>query len=72
MCDCINKLDEDLKPHNTQLCITWNYVTGATKVSIRTEQLETGRGKKKAVGVSANYCPFCGEEYQDGTKEAKP
>jgi hypothetical protein len=30
---------------------------------LETEQIETGRGKQKAVSMFLTYCPFCGTKY---------
>jgi hypothetical protein len=38
---------------------------------IVTEQIEGGRGKKKAVGMFATFCPFCGVRYQPAPASAK-
>jgi len=32
---------------------------------IVTDQIVSGRGKPKAVGMFATFCPFCGVAYSD-------
>jgi hypothetical protein len=64
MCECITELQGQLKDHNTRLSVT--YSLGAQSRSyptIQVEQIETGRGKPKAMAVIPSHCPFCGEEY---------
>lgn len=63
MCNCISNINADLKSHNTLLVFT--LLGNPPRVIIDTTQIETGRGKKKAVAVVATYCPFCGERYED-------
>lgn len=60
-CGCIAEMNERLAEHNTTLVFT--FLLRPNKVCVETTQIETGRGKKKAVRVVANFCPFCGEKY---------
>ncbi len=64
-CKCIDKVNEKLAQRNTRLAltITLNQSLSAYP-SIATEQIETGRGKPKAIGMIPSYCPFCGASYQ--------
>lgn len=73
MCDCIQKVNELLKEHNTQLDIpiTFSFnvdkTPGALKadrVTIATKKLESKK-RGDAKKVLPAYCPFCGEEYKD-------
>lgn len=60
-CECISIVDAKLAERNTR--ITLPLMLGADQTPrpmIVTEQVETGRGKKKAVGMFATFCPFCG------------
>jgi hypothetical protein len=66
-CTCIETVNEKLATRNTRL--TLPLVFGRKdgdpeRLMIVTEQVETGRGKAKAVGVFATCCPFCGEKYE--------
>lgn len=64
MCSCIEKVDEMLAERNTRIMLP--IMLGAdqtTRPMIVTDQIERGRGKKKAAGMFASYCPFCGEKY---------
>lgn len=66
-CNCIEQVDAKLSERNTR--ITLPIMLGADQTArpmIVTEQVETGRGKSKAVGMFASFCPFCGAEYTRG------
>ena len=59
---CFDEVDALLAERNTRL--TFPIMLGGDQTPrpmIVTEQIETGRGKKKAVGMFATFCPFCGE-----------
>lgn len=64
-CDCIARMDELLRPHNTRLGLTISFGRDAAAyLTIMTEQIERGRGKPKAVAMLPTFCPFCGTSYQ--------
>ena len=62
MCDCRTRINEKLVEYNTKIKPVFSL--GGNSVAmpwpIETTQIETGRGKKKAVGLFASFCPFCG------------
>lgn len=61
-CKCREQIDAQLAPHNTRVTVTFildSPYEGAPW-PIATSQIETGRGKPKAMGLFASYCPFCG------------
>jgi len=61
-CNCIAVFDEKLAAHNTRIMLP--IMLGADQTPrpmIVTDQIKSGRGQKKAVGVFATFCPFCGE-----------
>jgi hypothetical protein len=66
-CDCISVVDAKLAERNTRIMLPLILRSGngdtTPKPMIVTEQVETGRGKKKAVGMFATFCPFCGVAY---------
>lgn len=69
-CDCIETVNVKLKQYNTQLSQAWKMTNSPDEgLMLETEQIETGRGKKKAVSMFLTYCPFCGEKY--GSEEGK-
>lgn len=58
---CFETVDAMLATHNTQLTFPIMLTGDQTKrPMIETQQIETGRGKKKAVSMFATFCPFCG------------
>ena len=67
-CGCIDIVNEKLAERNTRLMlpITFSRLNDPNeppRLMIVTEQIETGRGKSKAIGMFATYCPFCGDAY---------
>lgn len=63
-CDCITTVDTMLAERNTRIMLPIVLMSGHTpRPMIVTEQIETGRGKKKACGMFATFCPFCGVRY---------
>lgn len=76
-CNCMAEVDAMLKDRNTRLANQLVLCRGGGKQSlvctpvIGTEQIETGRGKAKAVGVVCQFCPFCGTEYPSFADDAR-
>lgn len=64
-CNCIETANEKLATRNTRLSQAWKIGTETEDegLMLETEQIETGRGKTKAVAVFLTYCPFCGQKY---------
>lgn len=65
-CGCADKIDAMLAERNTR--IMFPIMLGADqtrRAMIVTEQITTGRGQKKATGMFATFCPFCGVKYPD-------
>ena len=72
-CNCIEIVDEKLKERNTKLEIPIilrfkGEPARDQRVLIKTEQIQTGRGKAKSVAMFPTYCPFCGAEYDADLK----
>ena len=57
--DCIARIDEQLKDHNTQIAIAFNFVTGALAIQVPTMKLDPSKRGKPAAPY-ASFCPFCG------------
>lgn len=73
-CTCISDFNKRLEQHNTRIVqaslrIDGNWVERPT---IHREQIETGRGKKKAVTVVPSFCPFCGFRYSGKAEPTLP
>ncbi|MCA0208153.1 MAG: hypothetical protein LCH74_03735 [Proteobacteria bacterium] len=69
-CDCISTVDAMLAERNTRIMLP--IMLGGDQTPppmIVTEQIETGRGKKKASGMFATFCPFCGVLYKPAPAE---
>ncbi len=75
-CQCRVKVNEKLKPFNTQITAVYSISAGGLgmPLPISTSQIETGRGKAKAMGLYASFCPFCGVSLKDPAagQEASP
>jgi hypothetical protein len=67
-CTCADDVDAALRERNTRLtrAITFSDRGNNPNLMLRTEQIETGRGKPKAIGAFLSYCPFCGTKYDAG------
>ncbi len=68
-CTCIETVDAKLAERNTRIMIPITFslrgsVDPGPRPMIVTEQIEKGRGKQKAVGMFASFCPFCGVAYE--------
>jgi len=63
-CDCFERANEALAPHNTRIEMLMRFGPGTLRRSwpISTVQLEKGRGKAKAMGLVASFCPMCGAD----------
>lgn len=61
-CNCRERINTGLAPHNTKIAPYFSLA--GDKVGepwpIETVQIEKGRGKPKAAGIFASFCPFCG------------
>lgn len=67
-CDCIARVNADLKEKAPNTRITTN-LFGRPKCLVTTNQIKTGRGMKKAALLMASYCPFCGVAYEPSVTE---
>lgn len=65
---CFDAVDAMLAERNTRL--TFPIMLGGDQTPLPmlvTEQVEKGRGKKRAVGMFATFCPFCGVSLKSTT-----
>lgn len=66
-CDCVETFNEQLREHNTRIAlglIRWPGTDFVERPTINAEQIERGRGKKKAATIVPHFCPFCGIKYE--------
>lgn len=66
-CNCVDEIDAKLATRNTRLTQALVFSGGRDgnpNLLLQTEQIETGRGKQKAVGMFLTFCPFCGVRYE--------
>lgn len=67
-CNCIETVDAMLAERNTRITLPIMFSPDQTaRPMIVTEQIETGRGKAKACGMFATFCPFCGVKIEAET-----
>lgn len=61
-CDCYEKANKALGDHNTKIASYFTLDDNRVRRTwpIETVQLEKGRGKAKAMGLFASFCPLCG------------
>lgn len=66
-CNCVEEVNEKLKERNTRLSQALMFSKKGREnnpdLMLQTEQIETGRGKQKAVSMFLTFCPFCGVKY---------
>ena len=64
MCHCIDLTDAALSEHNTELGVVHilSEPSWSRRIAITTNVVEQRRGAKP-VRIVAQYCPLCGENY---------
>lgn len=69
-CNCRNRVNEQLSVYNTRIEVIYSVSDAGLGVPwpISTVQIEKGRGKPKAMGLFASFCPFCGASLRDAAK----
>lgn len=61
MCDCIGKINDVLRPHNTELTVP---LFGPQRLFVTTNKIDPKkRGRPMLMFVT--HCPFCGEKVPD-------
>lgn len=61
MCNCIDKVNEALKPHKKALDTA---LTFGGKVFLRAATVTVPGGKATSSGLVVDYCPFCGVKWE--------
>lgn len=69
MCDCISKIDADLKSEGQCLDATMFGERKATTMLVRTDKWKHESRRGKPTRIIATFCPFCGEKYADSRAE---
>ena len=65
-CTCIETVNDQLAKHNTRLSQAMMFFKASHPgLMLQTDQIQTGRGKPKAVSMFLTYCPFCGVRYEE-------
>ena len=62
MCECLSKINEKLREHNTVIPPVIFFNGQPSRPEIVVEKLNKSI-KGKTMGVMLRFCPFCGEEY---------
>jgi|MudIll2142460700_1097286.scaffolds.fasta_scaffold1681151_1 hypothetical protein len=67
MCDCYEKINQQLATRNTRLTpgMIWKSDTIVTRMIVATEKVDAKKVGKPATIFGA-YCPFCGEKQGEG------
>lgn len=70
-CDCIDRINEQLKPKGLTLSLALTYRGNkfTTAIPIATEQLLPVKRKKETPSVYASFCPWCGSQCVEFTPE---
>lgn len=68
MCDCIDKLNEQLEERNLVVNSSFNLFNpdAPSRIALDTLFLKP-HGKAASAKVYATYCPICGEKYKEAT-----
>ena len=69
MCDCIAKLDGELRPTGQCLDATMFGERKAAIGLIRTDKWCAETRRNKPTRMIAAFCPFCGEKYPESKAE---
>jgi len=66
MCECIQRIDEQLVSKNAKLPASINFTTGAVDPIIRLDKIDW-RKKIAASLIVPTFCPFCGIKLATGS-----
>lgn len=71
-CTCIDEMNANLAPLNTELCLTFSFGRSGgeplTMPMVGTKKIETKKRAGPALAIPT-FCPFCGARYRaDDTK----
>ena len=57
--DCVNRVNELLKPYNTALLGVFSFGDGPERIALATTKADE-KSRKKPAMFYATYCPMCG------------
>jgi len=64
MCNCIEKIDSELKKQNLDMNKTFGFTGGKKPLIEATNEIYRQPGEKKKIHIlKSTFCPFCGEKY---------
>lgn len=65
--DCFKRINEQLKPHNTQLAMAIDF-SGKNRELIQVTTVKADdKVRKKPAAMFASHCPFCGVKLAGST-----
>jgi hypothetical protein len=70
MCDCIAKVDEQLKDRGLQLTRVFSLGAGRIGESVPLHTTRLDNGRKGKLIIFPTYCPFCGASMQPKRKRS--
>ena len=65
MCDCIEKLNELLKPRNTLINVSFDLLGKMPMRTIISTVKYDDKNRMEERTIIATYCPFCGQKYEE-------
>lgn len=66
--DCVNRINELLKPHNTMLMGVITFCDGPELIALATQKADD-KVKKNPALFFATYCPMCGLKLDEIPKD---
>lgn len=64
-CDCIKRVNAQLKPHDTELVLTFRLTESLginSTLAIPTKWIAGIKKRKKPMTIVITFCPFCGKK----------
>jgi formate dehydrogenase maturation protein FdhE len=64
-CDCIKKIEERLSDQLRDPRVDRDLLSGKTMSIVYYTETIKGKEKRRQEYITHNYCPWCGEKYDD-------